>query len=525
MKWNVAKRVKQELTEQLLFNRGIKTKEEKSKFFNPMISDYESDLKIDGIEKSVERIKKAIKENEQICIYGDYDADGVCASAVLYKALTSIGAKAIPYIPHREKEGYGISNYGLDFVKDSGATLVITVDNGIVAINQAEYAKKMGIDLIITDHHVPSDKMPDAYSIVHSTKMCGTAVAWCLVKDIIKKDLTTDLLELVAIATVCDLIPLTFVNRAFVYEGLKILNNTKNLGLRSLIKQSGVNLGEIGTYEIGHILGPRINAIGRLEHAIDALRLFCTKDETKAKRLAKLLSDTNQERQHLTIKAIEEARMQINMEKKIHILVSEVWQPGIIGLIAGRITDEYSKPTIAISISEEMAKGSARSVGGVNIVELIRTQSEFLIDIGGHPGAAGFSLKKSQIAIFKKSMEDASIDLPEKEKLLELDAEIIKDELTKKLFLELKKMEPFGFGNPKPIFVTKKMQIFDMRTVGNGRHLKFKSDNIDAIAFNMGDLAKNLKNGQFADIAFHLDIDNFTGVEKLQLKVKDIKIN
>lgn len=526
MQWNIQKREKEDLLEQIIFNRGIKKEEEKRKFFFPKVSDYENDLNIDGIEKSIERIKKAIKENEQICIYGDYDADGVCGSAVLYKALTSIGAKAIPYIPHREKEGYGLSNYGLDFVKDSGATLIISVDNGIVAINQAEYAKKLGMDLIITDHHVPLDKIPEAYSIVHSTKICGTAVAWCLVRNIIKKELATDLLELVALATVCDLIPLRGVNRSFVYEGLKILNKTNNLGLRELIKESGVSFGEIGTYEIGHILGPRINAIGRLQHAIDALRLICTKDEAKAKRLAKLLSDTNQERQRLTVKAVEEAKLQIDKHKKIHVLISDTWQSGIIGLIAGRIMDEFSRPAIAISISEGVAKGSARSIDGINIVELIRQHTELLIDVGGHAGAAGFSLKKSQIAIFKKRLEEELTDLPDvAEKVINIDAEAKKEELTKKLFSDLKKLEPFGFGNPKPIFVTKQMKPSDVRTVGNGKHLKFKSDRVDAIGFNMGELEKDLKDSQFIDVAYSLDIDNFTGIEKLQLKVKDIKFN
>lgn len=524
MKWSIANRVKADIIEQILFDRGIKTEDEKKKFFNPKISDYEEDLKIEGIQKSIKRIEKAIRENEQICIYGDYDVDGVCASAILYKALTSIGAKAIPYIPHREKEGYGISKMGLDFIKDSGATLVITVDNGIVAIKQAEYAKQLGLDLIITDHHLPLKELPNAYSIVHSTKMCGAGVAWCLIRNIIKKELANDLLELVSLATVCDLILLTGVNRSFVYEGLKILNKTNNLGLRELVKESGISFGEIGTYEIGHILGPRINAIGRLQHAIDALRLLCTKDAAKAKRLAKLLSDINQERQRLTVKAVDEARLQVDRHKKIHVLVSDAWQSGIIGLIAGRIMDEFSRPTIAISITEDLAKGSARSIDGINIVELIREHTELLIDVGGHAGAAGFSLQKTQVEIFKKRIEEVLIDLPEiAEKVINIDAEVKKEELTKKLFSDLKKLEPFGFGNPRPVFATYQSHITDVRTVGNGKHLKFKSDGVDAIAFSMGELEKDLKKRQFIDLAYNLDIDNFTGTEKLQLKVKDIK--
>lgn len=534
MFWRIPERVKGDLIDQILFNRGISTDEEKEKFFNPKISDYEGDINIKGIEKSLKRIEKAIKTNEQICIYGDYDVDGVCASAILYKALSSLGAKAIPFIPHRDKEGYGISQQGLDFVKDSGAGLVITVDNGIVAINQAEYAKKIGLDLIITDHHLPTLKMPDAYSIVHSTKMCGAAVAWCLIRNIIKKGLAEELLELVALATVCDLMPLLDINRAFVYEGLKILNKTENIGLQSLIKVSGINFGEVSTYEIGHIIGPRINAVGRLEHAIDALRLLCTKDPLKAKKLADFLCQKNEERQQLTIKAVDEARLQVDKNKKIHILVSDTWQSGIIGLIAGRITDEFCRPTIAISISEELAKGSARSIEGVNIVELIRQHRDLLIDIGGHSGAAGFSIKTRQIESFKKRLEQVVIDLPiDGEKVINIDAEINLKEVTKNLINQLKKIEPFGFKNPRPVLVSYGLNISGIRTVGQGKHLKFKVinpeqsrriDNIDVIAFGMGGLATSLKDGQQIDLVYTPEIDDYNGLEKIQLKVKDIKV-
>ncbi len=525
MKWKVLPKKSDDLIKQLLINRGLTSKKDQEKFFHPKLTDFEKDLNIPGIKKAQKRITDAIKKGELIIVYGDYDVDGICGCAILYKGLTSLGAKVLPYIPHREKEGYGLSKIGLEFAKSSGATLVITVDNGIVAIEQAKFAKEIGLDLIITDHHLPLDKMPDAFSIVHSTKMCGAAVAWCLVRGLIKKELEHELLQFVSLATVCDLMPLLGLGRAFVFEGLKILNRTTNLGLLALINESGIGLGNIGSYEIGHILGPRLNAMGRLEHAMDSLRLLCTKDPQKARSLAKLLSETNTIRQQMTTDAIEQAKLLIDHKKKIHILTSHKWSPGIIGLIAGRITDEYLRPTIAISLGETVSKGSARSIDGINIVELIRKHGDLLVDVGGHPKAAGFSIATKNITLFKKRLEEIVIVLPDTfEQVLEIDAEIEGKKLTKSLVDDIEKFAPFGFGNPRPIFATYDMEVFDVRTVGQGKHLKFKAGDIDTIGFGMGDLQNVLQNGQPINLAYTLDIDDYNGLEKLQLKIKDIKV-
>ncbi len=525
MKWKVALKKSDDLTEQLLSNRGIFSKEIE-RFFNPKILDFEKDLKISGIDKANKRILKAIERNELIVIFGDYDVDGICASAILYKGLTSLGAKVLPYIPHREKEGYGLSKLGLEFAKSSDASVVITVDCGIVAFEQAKFAKGLGLDLIITDHHLPQENLPKAYEIVHSTKMCGAGVAWCLISNIIKKDLRQDLLQFVAIATICDLISLTGLGRAFVVEGLRVLNKTTNLGLLSLINECGIKIGDIGSFGIGYMIGPRLNAIGRLEHAIDALRLLCTKDNVKAKNLAKLLCEANTTRQQKTVIAFEQAKSLVDDKKKIHVLYHQEWSSGIIGLIAGKITEEYSRPAIAISLGENISKGSARSVDGLNIVELIRRHADILIDVGGHPGAAGFSILRKHIETLKQRLEKQVIDLPDiSEKVLEIDAEITNKDLTKKLAQGLQPFEPFGFGNPRPIFVTYKMQISDIRTVGNGKHLKFKANGINAIAFNMGDLEKIMMNGQLADLAYTPELNIYNGFESLQLKIKDIKLD
>lgn len=530
--WKILPKKSDDLITQLLINRGLEKKEDIEKFFNPSLNHYKKKLEIPNIKKAQERIFEAIKKQELIIIYGDYDVDGITASAILYKALSSLGAKVLPYIPHREKEGYGLSKLGLGFARDSGASVVITVDNGIVAIEQAEFAKEIGLDLIITDHHVPFDSAqgepsyPEALAIVHTIEMCGAGVAWCLVKDMITQDLARELLQFVALATVADMISLLGLGRAFVSEGLKVLRRSKNLGLNALADDAGLNLSEVGSYEIGHIIGPRLNAIGRLDHAIDALRLLCTKDPSKAKNLAELLSNANTKRQVLTEQAFGEARVLINKNstKKIHILASSNWSPGIIGLIAARICEEYDRPAVAISVGPSHSRGSARSISGVNIISVIRKCSDILIDVGGHKGAAGFTIQNEYLEDFRNRVENLLENLPPLSgQTLEIEAEIESQNLTKDLVKKLEKFEPFGMLNPRPLLATKEMGLTNLRTVGQGKHLKGKADNIDFIAFGMGG-RKDLINSrtQKADLAYCLDLNKFNGSETLQLKVKDI---
>jgi single-stranded-DNA-specific exonuclease len=526
MIWQIKEQKAQDLVEQLLINRGLKKKEDIEAFFTPKLEYFQKQIQLPGITKTLKRIDQAIEKQELIIVYGDYDVDGVCASAIMYKSLTALGAKILPYIPHREKEGYGLSKTGLEFARDSGASLVITVDNGIVALDQALFAKEIGLELIITDHHLPLETLPEAFSIVHSTQMCGTAVAWCLMKDKISETLAKELLELVAIATIADLMPLMGINRSFVWEGLKVLNKTKNIGLQELIRQSGVEIGKITAYEIGHVISPRINAIGRLEHAIDALRLVCTKDPIKARRLAKLLCDTNTKRQQITMQSVDEARLMIQKDKRVHVMWSDKWNPGIIGLIAGRITEDLYSPSLAISVADGKAKGSARSIDGINIVEVLRQTSDLLIDIGGHSGAAGFSLEEKNLEAFKIRVESLVENIEViSEKVLNIEAEVDSEMLSKSLVKKLDQFAPFGYKNPPVLLATRGMQISEVRTLSDGKHLKFRANGIDAIAFGMGDLSKKMVNTEKADIAYTLEINEFRGNQNLQLKVKDILIS
>ncbi len=525
--WKILPQKSAELTEQLLINRGLIKKQEIEDFFNPKLDNFSTDLMIPGIPKALKRIDQAIEKQELIVVFGDYDVDGIASCAILYKALSLMGAKVLPYIPHREKEGYGLNKIGLEFARDAGASLVITVDNGIVAIEQSKFAKEIGLDLIITDHHLPLEQKPEALAIVHSLKMCGAGVAWCLIQERVSEGLRKELLQFAAIATVTDLIPLVGVARAFVAEGIKVLNRTDNLGLLSLLRECGIQAENIGTYEIGHIIGPRLNAIGRLEHAIDGLRLLCTKDPIKARKLAQLLCKTNVQRQQLTMAAVEQAKLMVDQKSKIYILSSKEWVPGIIGLIAGRICEEYGRPAIAISIGTDgFAKGSARSTNGTNIVEVIRTCSDILIDVGGHKGAAGFSIETEKIEIFKTRMEEALKDLPDDiVSELEIEAEVPTKKLNKTLVKELEKFSPFGFGNPQPIIATRRMKVSDLRTLSDGKHLKFKADGIDAVGFGLGFMKNLIKDEILVDVAYFLEINKFNGNETLQIKIKDILLS
>lgn len=524
--WKILPQTTDNLLDQILINRGIKSKKEQEQFLNPKLNEFVKDTEIENIDTAKKRILKAIKNEELIFVNGDYDVDGICGAAVLYLGLTAIGAKVLPYLPHREKEGYGISKIGLTQAKAKGASLVISVDCGIVDFEGANYAQELGLDLIITDHHQPiKNKKPIALTIVHSTKMCGTAVAWCLVKNLIPKEMADDLLDLVAMATIADMMPMLGINRAFVKTGLIKLNATKKAGLKALITESGLTIGEIGSYEIGHMLAPRLNAVGRVDSAMDALRLMCTKNPKKAVDLAHILGQANLQRQKLTFDAIESAKLKITDEiKSIYVLSDSSWHPGIIGLVAGRMMEETRKPTIAIAIGENHSKGSARSINGINIVEVIRKCEDLMVAVGGHPGAAGFTILTEKIPEFEKRVRqvlDNETTLDEYN--LEIDAQVETSKLSLNVAKEIAKLDPFGIKNPKPILATFNTRLSDINTVGSGKHLKGKADGIDFIAFNKGDMADILQDGLLVDLAYHLEINKFRGSEKPQLIVKDLR--
>ncbi|MDO8657520.1 MAG: single-stranded-DNA-specific exonuclease RecJ [Candidatus Levybacteria bacterium] len=565
-----------EIIKLLLENRGIKTKKEIEEFLEPKLE--KVNVKSVGIDekqlkKAVNRIQKAIKNKEQIVVFGDYDVDGICSTAILWETIHGTGANVTPYIPHRIEEGYGLSIKGISNIKNAKSqpkadrpldektkdtTLIITVDNGIVANEAVKFANEKGIDVIITDHHVPSNSgLPDALAIVHTTKLCGAGVAWALAQEFkvqsskfknrdekdnkemlkqVQHDNNEERhLELVALATIADMVPLTGANRTLVKFGLKALKKTKRAGLIELFKEAALDPEQIGVYEVGHIIAPRLNAMGRLEYAMDSLRLLCTKDRLRAQVLADKLGMTNKERQEVTNNTSNHAKDGVrNNEsgiKNLLFVAHETYQPGVIGLVAGKLVEEFYRPSIVVSIGEKYSKASARSVHGFNIIEFIRGSSELLIDCGGHPMAAGFTVETEKLEILQTVFEKRAIELLNDEMLkrvLKIDCEIPLSIIDDDLYREIQKLAPFGMGNPEPTFVSKGAAIEDMRLVGyEKKHLKLRVESgelkIEGIGFGLGEKASEIHIGDKVDIVYIIDENAWNGNKDLQLKVKDIK--
>ncbi len=525
----------------LLENRGIKNKKEIEKFLTPKLSDLDISLlginKVD-LSKTLKRIKSAIEKRELVIIFGDYDADGITGTAILWETLNSLNANVMPYIPNRITEGYGLSKKGIEGMREKypDASLIITVDNGIVAFEGTDFANSIGIDVIITDHHVPSEKLPNSYSVVHSTKVCGSAVGWFLARYLEEKIKgKTDFkkhLDLVTIATIADLVPLTNESRILVKNGLPSLRSTKRLGLVALFEEAGLDPIKIDTYEIGHIIAPRLNAMGRLEEGMDSLRLLCTKDENKAKILAKTVGETNRNRQQITAETVEHAKdaASLSSSKKLLFVYHESYQPGVIGLVAGRLTEEFYLPSIVLSKGEKFSKASARSVSGLNIIEFIREASEFLVDAGGHPMAAGFTVETEKIPLLEKKLEKLAEKLINEDHLirkLKIDCEIPIEFIDLKLFEKIAALEPFGMKNPAPVFLSKNLEIKNLKFVGKeSKHLKidfgFGSKLIGGILFNY-DKSLDLKIGNSVDVVYSIELNEWNGNKKIELKIRDCR--
>ena len=545
--WNIKNEFKtqnpklttQKILDILLKNRGLDTQKQIDDFLNPSLESVSiKSVGIDKkeIDKTIQRIKKAVDANEKIVIYGDYDVDGICATAILWETLYSFYKNVIPYIPHRIDEGYGLSEKGIEkIISENGKIgLIITVDNGIVAHDAITFANKNGIDVIVTDHHAASAKLPKALTIVHTTKLCGAGVAYLLGKEISSEfgfGENPNHLELAALATVADVMPLLNENRTLLKFGLESLRKTKRIGLLALFREIGIDKEKVGVYEIGHMIAPRLNAAGRMGHALDALRLICTTDRVRAALLARQLGETNKDRQLLT----EEMRLHaegvsdtISKSEKIIFVHDVSYSQGVIGLIAGRLVERHYKPSFVLSVGEEFSKGSARSVKGFNIIEFIRSLEEYLVDAGGHPMAAGFTIETSKIELFKQALEKKGKDILTEALLtqtLEIDSELPFDFVNLNMFNDLQKLSPFGMGNPEPVFTTRGVEIIALKTVGKtSAHLKLllQKDGKSFSAMWFGNGSHNLKTGQSVDVAYTIDMNEWRDKKEIVLKIKDL---
>lgn len=544
--WQISKKITEksttsEVIKLLLENRGFNDKNAIAGFISPKhprdLTCNEVGIDSKSLKKAIVRIQKAITKRESIVVYADYDADGITAGTIMWETLFKIGGKVMPYIPHRIEEGYGLSIKGIDsIIKDFNPKLIITVDQGITGKEKVEYAKSKGIDVIVTDHHTLPSEIPDC-TTVHTTKLSGAGIAWFVANQLIPDP--PDLLAIAAIGTISDMMALVGVNRSIAKYGLEELNTTKRIGLTALIKQSGLSQGSLGTYEISFMLSPRLNAAGRLEHAMDAMRLLCTRNLNQATQLASKLDLTNKDRQQLTtdstIHAIDiiKSNNKTQITKKILIVAHEEYNQGVIGLVAGRLVEEFYRPSIVIAIGEEVSKGSVRSITGFNIIDFLRQFQDLLVDVGGHPMAAGFTIETSKITEFQVKLEQMADSMLTEEmftKILSIDLEIPLTLINSELWEEIFHFEPFGFGNPEPVFASYNISVVDARTVGaDGKHLKLKvasgDHTIDAIGFGMGNRYGEIVKNPQIDIAYTIDMNEWNGTRKIQLKLRDIHIS
>ena len=533
----------------ILMNRGI---QEPQDFLHPNEDSFIDPFMMLGIEQAVDRILKAFDQKEKIAIYGDYDVDGITSTAILVKFLRAHKADVIYYIPDRLEEGYGINTEAIDKIAAEGATLLITVDCGITAVNEIAYAKEKGIDTIITDHHECKDEMPEALCILNPKqpacpypfkKLAGVGVAFKLLQALTVKmrfhmrELIEEYIDLVAIGTVADVMPLVGENRIIVKKGLELLSFTQNRGIRALAERADINLSDVQTGTIGFMLAPRINAAGRMGEPRCAVELLLATDDMSARKYAEKLDDENRERQETEISILEEALEMIEntpsfQDDYVLVLAHENWHHGIIGIVASKISERFNKPCILISTDKEAGKGSGRSIRSFNLFKALEFCQDTLLKFGGHDLAAGLSIAPDKIEHFREKINQyAKKSLTEEDfvPLLYIDSELPPQYINMNTAERLSILEPYGMGNSSPVFFAKNLTVMQVRSLSEGKHLKlslrFGEFCVEAVGFNIGHLFKEIKTKDLVDIAFNLDINVYKGMRQLQVLLKDIKFS
>lgn len=524
---------------QILSSRGVKGVEE---FLVPSLDRLISPFELKGVKEAKELIEKHIKEGSLITIYGDYDVDGITSTSLLYLALKKLGAKVDYYIPERLSEGYGINEEALEKIAYEGAKLVITVDCGITALKEVEKAKKMGLDVIITDHHSVPEEIPKADVVINPhlpgaypfSELAGVGVAFKLAQALIGEQ-AFEFLDLVALGTVADIVPLIGENRVIVKEGLKRLNNTGNLGLKALIEIAGVSGRELDEYHIGFIIAPRLNAAGRLKSAEAAVRLLITSDEKEAQDIAKYLNEENLRRQNMENTILKEAIEKIEKEglkdDKVIVLWQEGWHPGVIGIVSSKITEMYGRPSILIGLIGEEGKGSGRSVEGFNIYKALNYCKDLLVKYGGHEMAGGLTIQKENLKLFKDKINEYAdrfvkeIDLVP---ALKIDAVVKKDKADLGIAKKIQQLKPFGVGNPKPLLLFEGLTIDKIFDIKDGKHIKIlaKKDEMvyELLIFNSSSDGLKISEGDVVDAVGTLEISHWNGIESAIVNVKDIRV-
>ena len=533
-----------DILSKILINKGITEKKDLEIFINPTRKDFHSPFLMPDMEMAVDRILKAISKKENILIYGDYDADGITSTTVLKKFLEERGVNVSTYIPNRLDEGYGLNKDAIKKIFDEGQRLVITVDCGISAIEEIEFANTLGIETIITDHHEPAETLPNALAVVDAKRkdsqypfnqLAGVGVVFKLIQAIsIKLNLEEKeylkYLDIVCIGTISDIVPLVDENRVIAKLGLKLVAQTKNVGLKALIDTIGFK--EIDSNSISFGVAPRINACGRMGNEQVALELFLSDDYSKAKFLANKLNEYNTERQAIEKKIFDEAIKQIEnseKEKRCIVIGAEKWHHGIIGIVASKVTEMYFKPSILICFDEEEGKGSGRSIPGFDLHQALMECKDRLKKFGGHSMAVGVTIESSQFEKFKQEIEEYAkkSKIDEIMPIIIIDTEIDLKDVNIDSVKSLKVLEPYGEANKMPLFLIKGLKIKSIRSLSDGKHLKLtlKDDNymVNAIGFNMGNLSEKYLLDDKVDIVGNLDINSYNGMESIQIILKDIR--
>ena len=529
----------------IIVNRHVVNDEDVRIFITPTRDDFHNPFLFKGMDIAVDRIIKAINNKEKILIYGDYDVDGITSTTVLKKYLMDRGISVDTYIPNRLHEGYGLNKKAIDTIKERNIDLIITVDCGISAIEEVDYAVRLGMDIIVTDHHEVGEKLPNALAVIDAKRkdntypfrsLAGVGVVFKLIQALsIKLEIEPEeylkYLDLVCIGTISDIVPLEGENRTIAKLGLMLIKVTRNLGLRELIKSSGYK--EIDSNTISFGVAPRINACGRMGHEEEALKLFLAEDLESATKITKELNEYNTLRQNTEKAIYEEAVQEIERkhldENNSIVLGGKRWHHGVIGIVSSKVTDKYYKPSILLSFEDDIAKGSGRSVPGFDLYEGLTKCEDLLEKYGGHSMAVGLTLKKENLEKFKERFEQIAKEKNIKElvPIIYIDDELKLKDINMDLVKSISILEPFGEANKVPLFLIRNLKIDSIRALSEGRHLKLtlRDENfvINAIGFELGYLAEEYRIGDRIDVVGTLEINSFNGFSSIQINMKDIR--
>lgn len=526
----------------LLFSRGIKDEDSLSRFLAPSLDDLHNPYLLHDMDKAVNRIRRAIEQGEFILVYGDYDADGMTSASILKETLEQLGAECLVYLPNRFTDGYGpnASVYKY-FIEQQGVSLIVTVDNGVAGHEAIDLAQSMGVDVIVTDHHSLPEVLPDAYAIVHPEHpesdypfkhLAGCGVAFKLACALLE-EVQVELLDLVAIGTIADMVSLTDENRIMVQYGLEVLRNTQRLGLQELFEIAGISSSDLTEETVGFQLAPRLNALGRLDNPNPAIELLTGFDDEEVREIALMIQDKNEERKEIVQAIYEEAKSLVDPNKSVQVLAKEGWNPGVLGIVAGRLLEELGQTVIVLNIEDGRAKGSARSIEAVDIFEALDPHRELFIAFGGHAGAAGMTLEAEQLDALSEILEtyvkDKGVDAKGKNTLY-LDEELDLESLSIETVKNFERLAPFGMDNQKPVFYIRDFQVENARSMGAGdSHLKLKiskgTASFEVVAFGQGSKATEFSQAKQLELAVTLSVNQWNGQTTLQLMMVDARVD